>query len=322
MSISIPFVSSSEDLVTTQDARRDGFLEIALRRNRESIPYLDQGKALWAKLNAETKSCDDILGMNEIRVALLLAAGLSVKAQYHLTDGDKIKILEEFVGQVLRPCGEKYVDEVVYRYLLSLGDQLGGRMRNIIGAIAREKLSRRIIAQLRLRDLSFAIHYGKGKWVDCSNCATIEEIEVKAIRWQNGNYQRMLVYNTNVPGVSQSKSKSNNVDIVVFNKFTNAVDKKHLEEILGDQKNYVVMGELKGGIDPAGADEHWKTARTALDRIRATFKKVYIAFVGGAIEKAMADEIYNQLQSSTLDYAANLTNDNQLSSFCDWLINQ
>ncbi|HAJ78349.1 MAG TPA: hypothetical protein DCO75_01135, partial [Fibrobacteres bacterium] len=31
--------------------------------------------------------------------------------------------------------------------------------------------------------------------------------------------------------------------------------------------------ELKGGIDPAGADEHWKTAKTAIDRIVSAFKK-------------------------------------------------
>ncbi len=26
----------------------------------------------------------------------------------------------------------------------------------------------------------------------------------------------------------------------------------------------LMLGELKGGIDPAGADEHWKTANTVL----------------------------------------------------------
>jgi len=31
------------------------------------------------------------------------------------------------------------------------------------------------------------------------------------------------------------------------------------------------MGELKGGIDPAGADEHWKTANKALDKMRKPF---------------------------------------------------
>ena len=29
-------------------------------------------------------------------------------------------------------------------------------------------------------------------------------------------------------------------------------------------KHYLACGELKGGIDPAGADEHWKTAGKAL----------------------------------------------------------
>ncbi len=316
MAAFLPYISRAEDFVTTPEARRNGFLEIALRRNAESIPYLEQGKALWAKLNSETNSCDDIMNQVDIREALLLASGLSVKAQSHLTVDDKTKLLEEFVDRVLRPCGNKYVDEIVYRYLLALGDQLGGKMRNIIGKIAVEKLSRKIIAQLRVYGFPFEIHRGEGKWMNGQNCSPNDENAAKAIRWKNGNYPRMLIHNTNIPGVSK------NVDFVVFNQFAEAIDKKHLEPILKDYKNYIVMGELKGGIDPAGADEHWKTARAALDRIRSSFKKVYIAFIGGAIEKAMAEEIYSQLQTGMLDYAANLTNDNQLSSFCDWLVNQ
>ena len=312
---SIPYVSSPLDLVTTREARRDGFLAIALRRNTESLPYLEQGKALWAKLTAKTKRCEDILKMSDLRPTLLLAAGYSVKAQGNMDDDDKERLLEEFVKQVLRPFGKKYVDEIVYRYLLSLGEQLGGRMRNAIGVMAKEKLSCKIVAQLRVNGFLFAVH-SEGKWIDGTQCTRHDEEYAKAIKWQNGEYQRMLVHNVNIPGVSK------NVDLVVFNKVADSIDAKSLAPILADQKNYVVMGELKGGIDPAGADEHWKTARAALDRIRATFKKVYIAFVGGAIEKAMAEEIYTQLQSGLLDYAANLTNDAQLSSFCDWLVNQ
>ena len=33
-----------------------------------------------------------------------------------------------------------------------------------------------------------------------------------------------------------------------------------------------MFGELKGGIDPAGADEHWKTGNSALVRIRKAFE--------------------------------------------------
>ena len=35
-------------------------------------------------------------------------------------------------------------------------------------------------------------------------------------------------------------------------------------ELLEQPNCYLACGELKGGIDPAGADEHWKTARSAL----------------------------------------------------------
>jgi type II restriction enzyme len=42
-------------------------------------------------------------------------------------------------------------------------------------------------------------------------------------------------------------------------------------EIIKIPSAYIALGELKGGIDPAGADEHWKTARTALNRIHEAF---------------------------------------------------
>ena len=88
---------------------------------------------------------------------------------------------------------------------------------------------------------------------------------------------------------------------------------------------YIALGELKGGIDPAGADEHWKTARTSLSRIRDAFNghelSPHLFFVGGAIENSMAEEIWNQLEDNTLGNAANLTDANQVASLCRWLCN-
>ena len=40
-----------------------------------------------------------------------------------------------------------------------------------------------------------------------------------------------------------------------------------------------------------------------------------------AIEKKMATEIYTQLQDGTLQNAANLTVDGQLTAYCNWMIN-
>lgn len=100
------------------------------------------------------------------------------------------------------------------------------------------------------------------------------------------------------------------------------------QEISVSYKNpalYVALGELKGGIDPAGADEHWKTASTSLSRIRDVFTSRGLSpklfFVGAAIENSMSEEIWNQLENSTLGNAANLTDANQVASLCRWLCN-
>ena len=85
-----------------------------------------------------------------------------------------------------------------------------------------------------------------------------------------------------------------------------------------------MLGELKEGIDPAGADEHWKTGNTALNRIREAFAnqnlKIDTSFIAAAIEKKMATEIFTQLQNKTLSFAANLTADIQLVNYCNWLL--
>ena len=86
---------------------------------------------------------------------------------------------------------------------------------------------------------------------------------------------------------------------------------------------YLTMGELKGGIDSAGVDEHWKTAGTALGRIREALRKQNlnppIFYVGAAIADRMASEIWEQLQDGRLINAANLTCDDQVASLCGWL---
>ncbi|WP_289299592.1 AvaI/BsoBI family type II restriction endonuclease [Duncaniella muris] len=83
-----------------------------------------------------------------------------------------------------------------------------------------------------------------------------------------------------------------------------------------------MFGELKGGIDPAGADEHWKTGNSALARIRSAFRPtpVCTSFIAAAIEAKMATEIWDQLSDSTLSFAANLTDDGQLTSYCAWTL--
>ena len=127
-----------------------------------------------------------------------------------------------------------------------------------------------------------------------------------------------MILNTNVPLVNK------NVDLIILQSKIEDL-KTGKQSIIHQPEKYIALGELKGGIDPAGADEHWKTANSALNRIRTSFDKKKLKpltfFVGAAIENAMAVEIFKQLKVGAMHNAANLSNDAQLTSLCDWIIN-
>ena len=124
------------------------------------------------------------------------------------------------------------------------------------------------------------------KWIPSTEKYDEIEIEnVKGLSWKKSNKEtRILFFNMTVPIIR------NNIDIVVLkNSHENT-----LKEIIKIPDNYIALGELKAGINPAGADEHWKTAKTAIDRIIAAFSKnghkPYVFYVGAAIENKMASE--------------------------------
>ncbi len=308
-------ITSATSLITTAAARRNGFLEYALRRNKEAIPFIDKGKALKATLEAHSTKPQDILNIVKIRESLIEAAGISVKAKAHLSDEDKDRLLTDFIDRILILAGIDYIDEIIYRYLLTSGDALGGKMRNIVGSIANEKFNRFVISQLQICGISFSFATKDGGFVDGETYKIDLAETIKAIRWKISNgEERLLIYNINIPQVSK------NIDIVLLNKFTESTKGEKLKVILSDRENYLSIGELKGGIDPAGADEHWKTANTALSRVRKVFDRLPLMFIVAAIESAMSIEIFAQYQSGDLANCANLTSDEQLAALCEWLV--
>jgi len=317
------FIKTAKDLETTYEAKRAGFLEIALRKNKEALPYIDEAKALRARALG-CKRPQQLLKDPLIRSPLAAAAGISTKASNFLEEKDTDGIVAEFISGYLEPAGGDFVEELVYRYLLSKGDALGGRMRNIVGAIAGEKLTRYIAAQLRNGKVSHSFRInGENSWREPSKVTQDEMISIKAIRWAiSHTLSRELVYNIKVPVVGQ---RGNNIDVSIFRTQTTGISNSAgMKAFVTDPRNYLALGELKGGIDPAGADEHWKTANTALQRIRSSFadagSAVETFFVGGAIESSMAEEIFKQYQEGDLGATANLTNENQLSELCSWII--
>lgn len=311
-------ITSSDSLITPHEEIRAGFIALALEKNRKASPFVEEAKALRV-LASKAFTPQDLLGIAEIRSSVLTAAGISDKAANHLSENDKTEAIQGLIKNFLEPAGKEFVDELVYRFLLTRGDSLGGSLRNLAGSLGERRFTRALISTLSIQAKNYNwLHSKSKKWIKRSTDDSGIELHLKGLNWQaSGN--RTLIYNLTVPFIQK------NVDLCLFNCTPDEITLgRTTKSCHHTPKKYVALGELKGGIDPAGADEHWKTANSALERIRAAFhekkQKPMTFFIGAAIEKAMAREIFDQLQNGVLSNAANLTNEKQLISICKWLV--
>lgn len=313
-------LTSSKDLETTYEAIRAGFVALALEKNRRATPYVEEARALQIAASTAQSSAD-LLNIPDIQPALLTAAGVSDKAKRHLSPQDRVEAINGLIRNFLEPAGQQFLEELVFRFLLIRGDALGGSMRNIGGGLAQRKMTRSIISALGVAGIPYVwLHSRTGEWARMSGDDADIEIFLRGIGWQKDGYNRTLMYDLRVPFVGT------NVDLCLLSGNPRELTARRANRtVLGSASAYVALGELKGGIDPAGADEHWKTARTALTRVRKSFAaeecNPALFFVGAAVEARMADEIWSQLEGGLLANAANLTDDRQIASLARWLCN-
>jgi hypothetical protein len=307
-------LESATSLVTPYEEIRAGFVSLALEKNRQATPFVEQARAL--KIRAEqVGSARELINIPDLRSSLLTAAGVSDKAFKHLNESDKTNAILGLIENFLEPAGEDYVEELVYRFLLTRGDSLGGSMRNIGGALAERKISRAIISALTISDTPyFWMDKTSKSWYPQSLNDVDIELRLRGLSWDSSQGSRTVIYNLNVPTVRK------NIDICLFDCHHTVIN----QDVYRDENRYVALGELKGGIDPAGADEHWKTANSALNRIRSSFGTYnlnpHTFFIGAAVEVSMANEIWIQLETGVLENAANLTQADQVASLCSWFV--
>jgi len=136
-------------------------------------------------------------------------------------------------------------------------------MRNIAGTLGEWKFTGTLISTLSVQSREFQyLNSDSGKWI--SGKSEIPDIEqkIKGLCWKTEDYSGTLVYNITVPAIKK------NVDLCLFLCSPEDLSKKPSEiSAIHNTAKYIALGEIKGGIDPAGADEHWKTANSALERI-------------------------------------------------------
>ena len=290
-------IESARELVTTPAATRQGFVEQALKKTQVANEYVAQAYRLRERLQAIGRP-QEAIDIQDIQEGLIAAAGFSDKAINNLPADDRRPALLTVLERIHEEAGANWRDEVVFRSLLTRGDSLGGSMRNITGSIATSKFSQAVLDVLGEREVAHQPTYSRRN-----------ADKIQSITWLD----RTLHFDR------KSRFIGNNIDVILLR---NPGNRGTATQGLNNREDYVACGELKGGIDPAGADEHWKTASTALARIRGGFTghvPPALFFVGAAIEDAMAEEIFSQLQSGDLAFAANFNVPEQLSELAAWL---
>lgn len=292
-----PHIQTASDLQTPHQTICDGFLAQAIQKTKKAQVFVQEAQQLDALLQ-QAASIEQLVSVPDIQKQLVAAAGISDKARKYFTPAG----LENTVAEVLKVIADSnpygWRAEIVYRFLLTRGDTLGGSMRNYIGALGGAQLADAIVAALSGTGITPIVVM-----------ASRNPVKVVSLEWPG----RLLVFD------KKPKFIDKNIDAILLDK-----DKMTSAGTVSLEQPgaYVACGELKGGIDPGGADEHWKTAGTAFTRLRAVLhsETPHLFFVAAAIEMAMAVEIYKQLQDGRLEYAANLTVPHQVADLADWLV--
>lgn len=213
------FVKNAKDLQTTQSDICQGFSAQALQKIDKAAPYIKSAFTLKDAIN-KAKSLDDLLKDEKIYEELSSACGFSDKAKSQLTHQELVFATKRVLKKINDNTKNNFNDEVVFRYLLTKGDSLGGSMRNLTGANAGVKLVNLILNNLKKKKISPKIFKSKtGK--------------IQQLSWNN----RILLFDIKPSRIGK------NIDLILLK----SNNKSDANSLLLKDDNYLACGELKGG---------------------------------------------------------------------------
>ena len=184
-------IKNPEELVTPREKTRAGFIAMALEKNFLAAPYVEEAKALKS-LATKIKTPKDLLKIHDFRVGLLTASGLSEKSLNYLTEEDKTIAIKALIEEFLEPAGDHFIDELVYRYLLTKGDALGGKARNLAGALGERKFLRCLLSLLNLMGLEYQWRDKDTKvWLDKTKNEDGIERRIGGLYWKRKSQNRL-----------------------------------------------------------------------------------------------------------------------------------
>ena len=226
-------LSSGSDLITSYEEIRAGFVALALEKNRRATPFVEQARSLKAAAS-QVKTPADLINIESIQPALLTASGVSDKAMNYLLPQDRIEAIQKLIGKYLEPAGLAFVEELVFRFLLTRGDTLGGSMRNIGGVMGERKLTRSTLANLALAGIPYQWRRSDSKeWIAGKNDDADIELYLAALSWSYKGRDRTMIYNRRIPFIRK------NIDLCLLN-----CNPKDLNDAFTTPSRYIALGEL------------------------------------------------------------------------------
>ncbi|HLL78794.1 MAG TPA: AvaI/BsoBI family type II restriction endonuclease [Ktedonobacteraceae bacterium] len=302
-----PHILTANDLVTSQTAILRGYSLLSIIKQSMSSDARSEENRLRQDLTRAGNP--QHVNINNTLDDLLTASGMSNKqiTWFRLNAPAKMRLIaQKYVDLIANKYASssnplEWIDEICEEYLLTKGGSIVGSTNNKIGAKARKKFTRAILQALKKQKTIYS------KVVNDKNADIVNEIHTQ---------KRVILFDR------KPKFLNNNIDIIIVDSTGPGFLR---DNPLARYQDILACGELKGGIDPPGSDEHWKTANTALQRIHDEYnrKKCTVPalfFVGASIVPSVADKIINKLITGEWQYAANLTNHLQRTDIVDWLV--
>ncbi len=199
--------------------------------------------------------------------------------------------------------------------MANVGDGLGGTSRNEVGRVAMERLMRPLIARLfRRGSLQRIVYSLKGRPDEDDSQEISQVLPAAEISDIEDLLQRFAEQRVKYHQIDTHIGNS-----LLFDRQLRWLDSRNQEFRIGpdlhsrvDDIDMAWAAEVKGGADPAGSDEHWKTATEALDRIiraaEATGRPTpKLSFIATILVERVARDVEDWIRQGKLTTAYNLT---------------
>ena len=207
-----------------------------------------------------------------------------------------------------------------YRHVVmmtaNLGDSLGGTSRNEVGRVAMMRIINPLLRHLFTQERLSSILYTLKGQITGENTGAVKrrrliitsETDIKELL---NKFERERV-------LYHELETSNGSKLLLNRQLTWQSQTKRTYKVGPDLYSNVAdidmlwAAELKGGADPAGSDEHWKTATQALGRILQAAEKTdrpkpMLSFIATILVERVAREAQSWIEQGKLTSVYNLT---------------